>query len=114
MKTKSILLALILTIQCAAAQDHAPKSDASRPVAGGGTPIPFTTATVVAITPGKEVVLKLSDGTIRPFKLAVQPAFFDKDGALIEDASTIKGARVLAHFMVGSDGVLVDRLLMRP
>lgn len=114
MKTKSILLAFILAIQCAAAQDRAPKSDASRPVAGGGSPIPFTSATVVAVTPLKEVVLKLSDGTIRPFKLAVQPAFFDKDGALMEDTSTIKGSRVLAHFMVGSDEVLVDRLLMQP
>jgi hypothetical protein len=114
MKTKSILLAFLLAIQCAAAQDRAPKSDVSRPVAGGGAPIPFSRATVVAVTPHKEVVLKLSDGTIQPFKLAVQPAFFDKEGALIEDHSTIKGARVLAHFMVGSDGVLVDRLLMQP
>jgi hypothetical protein len=114
MKTKSLLLVLLLAIQCAVAQDRVPKSDASRPVAGGGTPIPFTTATVVAVTPHKQVVLKFSDGTIRPFKLAVPPAFFDKDGALIEDTSTIKGSRVLAHFMVGSDEVLVDRLLVQP
>ena len=114
MKTKSILLAFILAIQCAAAQDYNPKSDSSRPVAGGGTPVPFTSATVVALTPHQEVVLKLSDGAIRPFKLAVQPAFFDKDGALIEDTSTIKGSHVLAHFMVGSDGVVVDRLLAQP
>ena len=114
MRTKSILLALILTIQCAAAQDRAPKSDASKPVAGGGSPIPFTSATVVALTPHQEVVLKLSDGTIRPFKLAVQPAFFDKDGALIEAHRISKGSRVLAHFMVGSDEVLVDRLLVQP
>ena len=114
MKTKSILLALMLAIQCAAAQDRTPKSDASRPIAGGGSPIPFTSATVVSVTPHREVVLKLRDGTIRPFKLAVQPAFFDKNGALIEDTSTLKGSRVLAHFMVGGDEVLVDRLLVQP
>lgn len=114
MKTKSILLALILAIQCAAAQDRPPKSDASRPVAGGGTPVPFTSATIVAVTPRKEVVLKLTDGTIRPFKFAAQPVCFDKNGALIEEALLGKGSRVLAHFMVENGQILVDRLLVQP
>jgi hypothetical protein len=114
MKTKSILLSFILAIQFAAAQDRPPKSDASRPVAGGGTPIPFTSATIVAVTPRKEVVLKLSDGTIRPFRFAAQPACFDKNGALIEEALLSNGSRVLAHFMTENDQVLVDRLLVQP
>ena len=114
MKTKSILLVLILAIQCAAAQDQPPKSDASKPVAGGGAPIPFSTATVVAVTSGTEVVLKLSDGKTRAFKFAGPSVCFDKNGALVEDIASIKGSRVLAHFMVEDRNVLVDRLLVQP
>jgi hypothetical protein len=113
MKIKSVLLALILAIQCAAAQDRPPKSDASKPVAGGGTPIPFSTATIVAVTP-TDVVLKLSDGKTRAFKFAGPSVAFDKDGAVVEDTSTIKGSRVLAHFMEENGKVLVDRLLVQP
>ena len=114
MKTKSILLSLTLAIQCAAGQDRPPKSDASRPVAGGGTPIPFTSATIVAVTPRQEVVLKLTDGTTRPFRFAVQAACFDKNGDLVESDLISKGSRVLAHFMVENGEVLVDRLLVQP
>jgi hypothetical protein len=113
MKTKSILLSLILAMQCAAAQDSPPKSDASKPVAGGGTPVPFSSATIVAITPGHEVVLKLTDGTTRAFRFSVQPACFDKDGALIETDRVSKGSRVLAHFMIDNGQVVVDRLLVQ-
>jgi hypothetical protein len=114
MKTKFVLLTLILAIQCAVAQDRPPKSDASRPVAGGGTPIPFTSATIVSATPRQEVVLKLSDGTTRPFRFAAQAACFNKNGDLIESDLISKGSRVLAHFMVEDGQVLVDRLLVQP
>jgi len=114
MKTKSILLALILATQCAAAHDRPPKSDANRPVAGGGTPIPFTSATIVSVTQRKEVVLKLTDGTIRSFRFAVQAPCFDKNGDLIEEVVISKGSRVLAHFMIENGQVLVDRLLVQP
>jgi hypothetical protein len=113
MNMKSILLALMLAIQCAA-QDRPPQSNASKPVAGGGTPVPFTSATIVAVTPRKEVVLKLTDGTIRPFRFATQPVCFDRNGALIEEALIKKGSRVLAHFMTENGQVLVDRLLVQP
>ncbi len=114
MKTKSILLALGLIVQCAIAQDKPPKSDASRPVAGGGTPVPFSSGTVVAVTPRTEVVLKLSDGKTRTFKFAAQAPCFDKNGALVDETSISKGSRVLAHFMVENGQVLVDRLLVQP
>lgn len=113
MKTKFVLLALVIAIQCAAAQDRPPKSDASKPVAGGGTPIPFSTAAVVAVTP-TEVVLKLSDGKTRAFKFAGPSVSFDKDGVPVQDNATIKGSRVLAHFMEENGHVLVDRLLVQP
>ncbi|MEY2496881.1 MAG: hypothetical protein QOD12_437 [Verrucomicrobiota bacterium] len=114
MKTKSILLAIILAIQSAAAQDRPPKSDASRPVAGGGTPVPFTSSTIVAVTPRKEVVLKFTDGKTRSFRFAAQPVCFDKNGVLIEETLLTKGSRVLAHFMTENGQVLVDRLLVQP
>lgn len=116
MNMKSILLSLVIMIQCVAAhaQDHPPKSDASRPVAGGGTPIPFSSATIVQLTPDREVVLKLSDGTTRPFKFAVQAPCFDKSGDLIQADRITKGSRVLAHFMIDDGKVLVDRLLVQP
>jgi hypothetical protein len=114
MKTKSILLAFLLTIQCAAAQERPPKSDASKAVAGGGTPVPFTTATVAEINERKNVVLKLADGTTRRFRLAAQPAYFDSKGVLIEGNSINRGSRVLAHFMDENGEALVDRLLLQP
>lgn len=114
MNIKTIVISLLLTIQCAVAQELQPQSNASRPVAGGGPPIPFTSATIVSLTPRQEVVLKLADGTIRPFRFAAQPACFDKNGALIEEALISKGSRVLAHFMTEHDQVLVDRLLVQP
>lgn len=114
MKTKFILLSLILAIQCSLAQENPPRSNASRPVAGGGTPIPFSSATIINITPGTGVVLKLSDGTSRSFKFAAQAACFDKNGALVQETSVTKGTRVLAHFMVENGQVLVDRLLLQP
>jgi len=114
MKTRSILLVLTLTIQCAFAQDRPPKSDASRPVAGGGTPVPFSSATIVSVTPRQQTVLKLTDGTIRPFKFAIGAPCFDKNGALIEGGVISKGSRVLAHFMVANGEVLVDRLIVQP
>lgn len=114
MKTRSIVLILLLTIQCAFAQDRPPKSDAGRPVAGGGTPVPFSSATIVSMTPRQEVVLKLSDGTSRAFKLAIPTPCFDKDGALLQPDAISKGSRVLAHFMIEDGRVLVDRLIIQP
>lgn len=116
MNIKSILLSLLITIQCVAAQaqDYPPKSDASRPVAGGGTPIPFSRATIIELTPSKEVVLKLTDGTTRPFKFAIQAPCFDENGDLVQADRISKGSHVLVHFMVGNGEVLVDRLLVEP
>jgi len=114
MKTKSVLLILMLAIQCASAQDRAPKSDASKPVAGGGTPVPFSSGTIVSLVPRQEVVLKLNDGTTRAFKFATPTACFDGNGALIEANLVSKGSHVLAHFMIENGQVLVDRLLVQP
>jgi hypothetical protein len=114
MKTKSILLVLGLAVQCALAQETPPKSNANRPVAGGGTPVPFSTGTIVRVTPRTSVVLKLDDGTTRSFKFAAQAPCFDKAGALVDETSISKGSRVLAHFMVENGQVLVDRLLVQP
>ncbi|HEV2803332.1 MAG TPA: hypothetical protein VGW57_00240 [Chthoniobacterales bacterium] len=114
MKTRSILLVLLLAARCAFAEDHPPKSDASRPVAGGGTPIPFSSATIVSLTPRQQVVLKLTDGTTRSFKLAIPTPCFDKDGALIEGGMIDKDSKVLAHFMIEDGKVLVDRLIVQP
>lgn len=113
MKTKFILLSLILATQCLA-QANPPRSNASRAVAGGGTPIPFSSATVISVAPGTAVTLKLSDGTTRSFKFAAQAACFDKNGALVQETSIAKGSRALAHFMVENGQVLVDRLLLQP
>src|SRR4051812_40123316 len=109
-----LLLTLTLTIRCAWAQGHAPKSDASRPDAGGGTPIPFTTATVVELNERKNIVLKLADGTTRSFRLAAQTAFFDSNNTLIEGRSVGKRSHVLAHFMDENGEILVDRILVQP
>ena len=114
MKTRSIILILILTIQCSFAQDHPPKSDASKPVAGGGTPVPFTRATVISVRPSQEVVLKLSDGSIRPFKFAISAPCFDNNGALMEGCLISKGSRVLVHFMTEDGKSIVDRLIVQP
>ncbi|HEV2803326.1 MAG TPA: hypothetical protein VGW57_00210 [Chthoniobacterales bacterium] len=113
MKTRSILLVLVLAAQCAFAEDHPPKSDASRPVAGGGTPVPFSTATVVSITPRQEVVLKLSNGKSRTFKFAIPALCLNEDGALVQPDAVSKGSRVLAHFMTEDGQVHVDRLIMQ-
>lgn len=114
MKTKLILLALVLSaVQYTAAQDRPPKSDANRPVAGGGTPIPFTNATVIEINSRQNAVLKIG-GSAKSFRLAAQPAYFDVKGALIDERSISKGTHVLAHFMVENGQVLVDRLIIQP
>jgi|SRR5688572_27165001 len=82
-------------------------------VEGGGTPIPFRNATVVAFKANKSIELAMDGRTVH-FRLASSPVIIGADGVVTEESSIKRGANVRVHFMQENDETLVDRVVLLP
>jgi hypothetical protein len=82
-------------------------------VEGGGTPIPFRAATVVAFKANKSIELTM-DGRTTHFRLSSNPVFIGADGILTDPPAINRGVKVRVHFMQENDETLVDRVVFLP
>lgn len=82
-------------------------------VEGGGTPVPFRKATVVAFMANKSIELTM-DGRTTHFRLSSSPVFIGADGIVTEVPAIKRGVNVRVHFMQENDETLVDRVVFLP
>jgi hypothetical protein len=89
-----------------------PKRDITA-VEGGGTPVPFMDATLLAVNANKSIELTIN-GRKAHFRLSSSPVFIGPDGIVTEAAAIKRGGIVQVHFMQENNETLIDRVIVRP
>ena len=111
---KTVILLGLVAVLGFSPVAHGKEPSSRRDVAaveGGGTPVPFRNATVVAFKADKSIELAM-DGRIVHFRLASSPVFIGADGVVTEASSIKRGVNVRVHFMQENDETLVDRVVL--